>query len=396
MTDLHRLRFVAVADVYKAGRLAGRLERTGDAGTAFRYDPAYLEVGHPPVAVTLPLTGDPVAAPSGGVPPFFAGLLPEGHRLTVLKDAVKTSLDDELSLLLAVGADAPGDVQIVPSGEPPIEPEPLAGFTKPQELDFTVLAAAVDLHALPGVQDKASASMLTAPLATRGSRLILKLDPPRHPHLVENEALHLAAARRLRIPVAEGAVVVDRHGRPGLLVERFDRVHDGDAWVRLPLEDAAQVMGLAPAAKYTVNSEEVVRALSAVCKAPVVAARNLYLQFVFAWLTGNGDLHAKNVSVLGGPRRGFAVAPVYDVPCTLLYDDDSQALPVDGRVKNLRPRHWAAFADAIGLPERAAQAANTLALRAAAAVDLRALPFEGSPLNRAERELRYRRAQLET
>lgn len=251
MTDLHRLRFVAVADVYKAGRLAGRLERTGDAGTAFRYDPAYLEVGHPPVAVTLPLTGDPVAAPSGGVPPFFAGLLPEGHRLTVLKDAVKTSLDDELSLLLAVGADAPGDVQIVPSGEPPIEPEPLAGFTKPQELDFTVLAAAVDLH-------------------------------------------------------------------------------------------------------------------------------------------------AKNVSVLGGPRRGFAVAPVYDVPCTLLYDDDSQALPVDGRVKNLRPRHWAAFADAIGLPERAAQAANTLALRAAAAVDLRALPFEGSPLNRAERELRYRRAQLET
>lgn len=396
MADLHRLRFVAVADVYKAGRLAGRLERTADAGTVFAYDQAYLAAGHPPVAVTLPLTGDPVTVPSGGVPAFFAGLLPEGHRLTVLKDAVKTSLDDELSLLLAVGADAPGDVQVVPAGQSPVEPEPLADSTSPQELDFTVLAAAVDLHALPGVQEKASASMLTAPLTTRGARLILKLNPPRHPHLVENEALHLAAAKGLKIPVAEAAVVADRHGRRGLLVERFDRVREREGWGRLPLEDAAQVMGLPPAAKYTVAYEDAVLALAAVCKAPVVAARNLYLQFVFAWLTGNGDLHAKNVSVLGGQTGGFAIAPVYDVPCTLLYGDDSLALPVDGRTKNLRARHWAAFARAIGLPERAALAANTLALKAASAVDLTSLPFEGSPLTHAQRELRHRRGQLET
>lgn len=395
MADLHRLRFVAVADVYKAGRLAGRLERTRDAGTAFAYEQAYLAAGHPPVAVTLPLTGDPVTVPSGGVPPFFAGLLPEGHRLTVLREAVKTSLDDELSLLLAVGADAPGDVQVVPAGQSPVEPEPLADSARPQELDFTVLAEAVDLHALPGVQDKASAAMLTAPLATRGARLILKLDPPRHPHLVENEALHLTAAKGLRIPVAQGTVVVDRHGRPGLLVERFDRVRDGEDWVRLPVEDAAQIMGLSPAAKYNVESEDAVSALAAACKAPVVAARNLYLQFVFAWLTGNGDLHAKNVSVLGGRRGGFVVAPVYDVPCTLLYDDDSLALPVDGKTRNLRSRHWAAFAQAVGLPERAALAANALALRAASAVDLKALPFAGSPLNRTERELRHRRGQLD-
>ena len=29
----------------------------------------------------------------------------------------------------------------------------------------------------------------------------------------------------------------------------------------------------------------------------------LYLQFLFAWLTGNGDLHAKNVSILR-PSQG--------------------------------------------------------------------------------------------
>lgn len=206
--------------------------------------------------------------------------------------------------------------------------------------------------------------------------------------------MHLVAARRLRIPVASATVVQDRNGRAGLMVERFDRVRAENRWSRVALEDAAQVMGLAPSAKYGVTSEEVVRSLASICHAPAVAVRNLYLQFVFSWLTGNGDLHAKNVSALAAPQGGFVIAPMYDVPCTLLYGDDTQALPVGGRTKRLRSSHWSAFAEAIGLPERAALAANALALRAAEMVDLSSLPFEGSPLNHAERELRYRRSEL--
>jgi serine/threonine-protein kinase HipA len=258
-----------------------------------------------------------------------------------------------------------------------------------------VLAEAVDLHGLPGVQDKASASMLTAPVALRGHRYILKLNPPRHPHLVENEALHLAAAKALKIPVATATVVRDRNGLAGLLVERFDRVPTATGWSALPLEDATQVLGLPPAAKYNVDAETVVTALAAATKAPAVATRNLYLQFVFAWLTGNGDLHAKNASVLG-PMGSATVAPVYDVPCTLLYGDGTMALPVSGKLKNLRARHWAAFAQTVGLPERAATAANRMALAAAARADLSTLPFEGSPLTGTQRELRFRRSELET
>jgi serine/threonine-protein kinase HipA len=71
------------------------------------------------------------------------------------------------------------------------------------------------------------------------------------------------------------------------------------------------------------------------------------------------------------------------------------ALSITGRTKGLRARHWEEFAEAIGLPQRAAASAAALALRAAAAVDLSALPFEGSPLRGAERELRHRRAELQ-
>ncbi|MEE9098360.1 type II toxin-antitoxin system HipA family toxin [Pseudarthrobacter phenanthrenivorans] len=392
--DLHRLKFVRTADVYKAGSLAGQLDRTDRGTVAFSYASDYRTSGGRPVSTTLPLSADPLEAPSGALPSFFSGLLPEGHRLTVLKDAVKTSLGDELSLLLAVGSDVPGDVQIVPAGEAPEEPPPLADTSRPEDLDFAAFADAVDPHGLPGVQTKASASMLTTPLALAGRRYLLKLDPPQHPHLVLNEAAHLAGAKALKIPVTRHSIVTDRNGLPGLLVERFDRGADGEP-LRLALEDAAQVLDLPPASKYAVSSEDVVLALAGLCKAKAVAVRNLYLQFVFAWLTGNGDLHAKNVSVLEGRHGGWVVAPVYDIPCTLLYGDDTMALTVTGREKNLKAKHWQEFAASIGLPARAATAANKVASAATQAIDLGALPFTGSPLNGALRELRFRRAQLD-
>ena len=87
---------------------------------------------------------------------------------------------------------------------------------------------------------------------------------------------------------------------------------------------------------------------------------------------------------------------MYDLPCTLVYGNDTMALTVAGRTKRLRARHWVEFADAIGLPQRAATSANALALKAASAVDLATLPFEGSPLHGAQRELRQRRYQLDT
>ncbi|WP_347040925.1 type II toxin-antitoxin system HipA family toxin [Brachybacterium nesterenkovii] len=238
--------------------------------------------------------------------------------------------------------------------------------------------------------------MLTVPVALARSRAILKVDPADYPHLVVNEAAHLVAARRLRIPVAEHSVVHDGAGVQGLLVDRFDRViGPGGDIERLALEDAAQVMGILPAAKYAVDSEAAVLALASATHASKIAARNLYLQLVFAWLVGNGDLHAKNLSILQAPDGRWSVAPVYDVACTAVYRDMTMALPVDGRTTRIRARHWAALADAIGLPERAALSANRLALEAADAVRLDDLPFEGSVLHGAQRELRARRAQLE-
>lgn len=399
--DLEAMRAVDAADVYKAGRLAGQLRRTA-GGVEFSYYADYLADGSP-VATTLPLHHEPRITPAGAVPPFFAGLLPEGRRLSSLRRAVKTSADDELSLLLAVGRDPIGDAQVVPAGEIPTVAEALVTVDRSfDEIRFADLLAdtgIIDQVALPGVQDKVSARVISMPVGTSDHRYILKLDPPEYPHVVVNEAYFLTVARRAGMAVADAEVVYDATGCPGLLVRRFDRVAGPDGVLTpLPCEDACQLLDRWPADKYNVSSEAVMSAVSAVCAAGPVAIRDVFRQLCFAWLTGNGDVHAKNISVLASADGEYRVAPTYDVPSTLPYADRSLALSLGGRTKGLSRRRLLEFGLALGLTEKAATRALDSILSATTAVideiDGGVLPFDRPTTTAMIRELKFRRRQL--
>lgn len=359
-----------VADVYKAGVLAARLERQ-DGATRFSYLPAYLESGRPAVASSLPLTDQPVLSAAGAAPPYFTGLLPEGRRLNALRRSIKTSADDDLSLLIAAGGNPVGDVQVVGHGEP-VDPDEHAVRLDPgQPVDFDQLIGDPDLIdpvALAGVQDKLSAGMISLPVANAGKRFILKLNAPEFPHVVENEFVMFRYAAKLRIPLSRVQLIRDIAGRPGLLVERFDRVPlpggGPEDVLRLAVEDGAQVLKLYPADKYNVGYGQVCRSLAEHCSAPLPALRNLALQAAFAWLTGNGDLHAKNVSMVQDPGGEWRIAPVYDIPSTVVYGDKTLALTLDGKRTGISRRHFLGWTTALGLPERAAAAVVELALKA--------------------------------
>jgi len=343
-------RDVRVAHVLKDGRPAATLTRV-DGGVEFAYTTAYLESGGRAVATTLPLTDEPVRTTAGAVPAYFANLLPEGRRLTALRRAVKTSADDELSLLLAIGTDPVGDVQVLTEPDEQVGAAPAAVEGSFGDLDFAELLEAQgigDPSALAGVQDKVSGRMLTVPLAHEGRSHLLKFEVPEFPHVIENEAFFLGIARRLRHPVVESEVVRDRTGRAGLLVTRFDRVPDDDRLRRLAVEDGAQVLGIHPADKYAVTMERLATGVAATCRSRPLALRAVLHQAVLAWATGNGDLHAKNVSVVGSADR--AVAPIYDVPSTVPYGDTTFALPLAGRRDNLSAKAFRQFGDEIGLP----------------------------------------------
>ncbi|MDP9696861.1 UNVERIFIED_ORG: serine/threonine-protein kinase HipA [Arthrobacter globiformis] len=375
-----------IADIYKRGVLAAKLERH-DGGTRFSYLPSYLQSSCPAVASSLPLSPEPVLSGAGAAPPYFTGLLPEGRRLNALRRTIKTSADDDLSLLIAAGGNPVGDVQIVGHGEP-LDPEEHAVEVDPRKpVDFDELlgdSGLIDPVALAGVQDKLSAGMISMPVASAGRRFILKLNAPEFPHVVENEFIMFRYAAKLRIPLSRVQLMRDVAGRPGLLVERFDRVPlevgtaggmaagapagaagGPDAVQRLAVEDGAQVLKLYPADKYNVGFGTVCHALSEYCAAPLPALRNLAVQAAFALLSGNGDLHAKNVSMVQQPHGEWSIAPVYDIPSTVVYGDKTLALTLGGKRSGISRKHFLAWATGLGLPERTSVQAVDLALKAA-------------------------------
>jgi serine/threonine-protein kinase HipA len=344
------------ADVYRAGRHLATLTRHR-SHVEFRYLPE--AIGGDAVASTLPAVAEPVMTPGRAVPPFFAGLLPEGRRLTALRTAIKTSADDDFSMLLAVGEDMVGDVQVVPAGETPrslAPPDRGDGFA---QLSFGELFAAAtgrfpDQVGLAGVQDKVSGRMISVPVAFGGAAYLLKLDPPEFPHLVANEDFFLRLAADCGLSTVAASVVHDRDRRPGLLVTRFDRSSRGDAVIAHAVEDGCQVLGRYPADKYAVGYLDVFAGLAARCPARPVALRALLQQLVVAIVTGNGDFHAKNASIVQVDGE-WRVAPAYDLPSSYPYGDTTLALPIAGsREAQVSRKRLVAFAVQAGLPERAA------------------------------------------
>jgi serine/threonine-protein kinase HipA len=404
MRPLDELRFIERAAVLKQGTRAGSLVRRPDA-VVFTYDEGYRRAGGPPVATTLPMREAPVVTHApGALPPFFSGLLPEGRRLTGLRQAVKTSADDELTLLLAVGGDAVGDVQVVPEGEKVADVEARVTVSDWSEVRFADLLAAsvggsvpVDRVAIPGVQDKVSARMINVPVARANSRFMLKLDPPEFPHLVTNEAFFLEAGRRSGLEMADAEVVRDAEGTPGLLVRRFDRVPAAEGGVALlAQEDACQVLGRYPADKYRVTTEDVIGALAEACRARPVAAHVLLEQFAFAYLICNGDAHAKNFSVRRDAGE-WRPTPMYDVPTSYVYGDHTMALTLNGKSKeDIGREDFIVLGRVVGVRAPAVgRALDELCEGVRLWIDeLAGLPFDAGMVRKLRRAIEYRRERL--
>ena len=409
-------RAVQTAIVHKGGQRAARLARKPAGDVVFSYEPQYRG---PAVATSLPRDAEPVHTVGGALPPFFSGLLPEGRRLAAIRGAVKTSADDELSLLLAVGADVVGDVQVLPEDAPPTSPvEPIGSFDEVSFREVFERAIGPDIEdrtALAGIQDKVSGRMVSLPVAYRDAAWILKLDPPELAHLVANEAFFLAAARISGLEVADAHVVHDRDGQPGLLVRRFDRVAGdgraaddagGGASELRPRaqEDACQVLGRYPADKYRLTTEELITGLAARTGAPIVAARTLLQQFAFAYLTGNGDAHAKNFSIVrSGVDPGldrcaeWRVSPAYDLPSTYPYRDVTMALTIGGKHReDIGRADFVALGEACGVPARAtARLLDELVAATPGWLDrLDELPFDPRVIHKLGQACRYRIERL--
>jgi serine/threonine-protein kinase HipA len=298
-----------------------------------------------------------------------------------------------------VGSDTIGDVQIIPAGEAPLETKPIVVVDFSEVVFAELFTQAVgdrpDRTALPGVQDKISNRMLNVPIQGRSGAYILKLNPPEFPYLVENEHFFFRAAAHTRLRLCDVELVRDRLGAPGLLVDRFDRVREAGQLRSLAVEDACQVLGRWPGDKYVISTEDAITGLAQCCRVPGVAALELYRLLVFGYLSGNGDMHAKNLAILQDQHGEWRVTPAYDLPSSAPYGGRTMALSIAGKIR--QQLSWPmlnSLAETIGVPGRVAASAIREQISAAGAwiEELDQLPFDANTV-RSLRRLAHARTR---
>lgn len=290
------------------------------------------------------------------LPPYFAGLLPEGFRLTSLIKKTKTSEDDLFSLLIASGSDPIGDIHFSQnSTESTLAELPKNFYSIKKNLKS---GETIDSKSIAGVQDKISSDRISLPLSLKkkNKNYILKLASDDYPGIIRNEMLCLSIARKCGIPTNNASLVNDENNEEALLVERFDRewLKDQNKWNRFHQEDACQFLNRYPADKYRIAFQQIATGIAQFATSPELEILNLLRLKAFSYLIGNGDLHAKNISLLQkGTNAINELSPAYDIICTVVYGDQKMALLFDGKNQNLKRKNFVEFGKRFDIPEKA-------------------------------------------
>jgi serine/threonine-protein kinase HipA len=294
-----------------------------------------------------------------------ANLLPEGEWRGLLCRRLSLPVTEDFGLLASLGHDCAGAVTFEEPGAgaaagayTPLAEAELRRWLKDPLTRPSPDEAPGLRRALSGAQDKLVLHVVEgAPyLCERGapSTVIVKPDIAGGYQGVELSALNelycmqLARVVGLRAPHSfwfAGAYAV----------ERFDRVFHGSQLSRVHQEDFAQLLDVAPAAKYEVGFAECFRVIDAHVPAEraEAARRELVDRAIFNLLIGNADAHCKNFALLF-TADGPELAPAYDLLCTQVYPALSEAFVMRvgtaRRQSGLSTAAWQEFAQEARLP----------------------------------------------
>lgn len=317
------------------GARAGTLERVSDcADFRFTFDPGWVGDPSRPVLGQVFLDRMPDAIETSGLPCWFAHLLPQGPSRRLLARWAGCADDEEegFELLLAIGRDLPGAVVLEPGMPTVLGQGGYASVPRPP--------LGAPGFSLPGAQFKLSVRHgergLVIPVWGEVGDFIAKFHDPIYPGLPRLEAATTAWARSAGIrahatrlgnvaefdvlpkelPIGDGVV---------LLAERFDRSLQG----RIHCEDFGQIFDQPPGNRqYEGSYETIAAALRVLCPED---AREYVERLAFVLVSGNGDAHLKNWSVIYPDRRNPRLGPAFDLVSTVAFiPADGLALSLDG------------------------------------------------------------------
>jgi len=334
---------VHLLDTARGPVRAGSLVRDADGGIVFTVAEAYLR---DPERAILSLSwfdpgsdertrdrlasrGDKIGL-HGSVPPWFAGLLPEGALRELVLSEMGPGDHDQFDVLTRLGADLPGAVFITPETAPPRSAGPLH-LEKVKGFEAARPDGVVKFS-LAGIQLKFTGNpeggRVTVPGRDDTGRCIIKVASDRYAGLPEAEygamtlaqmiGVHTASCRLAAREAVDGIPEeLLAHGERVLVVDRFDRGADGE---RIHIEDAGQIIGAVGERKYTMaNTETVIHMVSRFSSDRRADILEAVRRVVADVLLGNGDNHLKNWSFRFPAPGEVRLSPAYDIVPTILF-----------------------------------------------------------------------------
>lgn len=293
---------------------------------------------------------------------FFGGLLPES---TVTKKIIgkrfNISPNNSFALLRAIGHDCAGAISFHETYEPEAEedflPLEVAEISEHELYEHIKNLPKEPLFlgfegvrlSLAGAHDKAAVCMLDnrilLPTGACPTTHILKPAIPNFLETVENEyfCLRMAKMIGLSVPAVEIRRIKDISF---LLIERYDRVINGNHVKRIHQEDFCQALGIVSIKKYQNEGgpgfKDCFTLLNEISY-PIEARNALISVLIYNFLVSNMDAHGKNFSLLHS-QDVVKLAPFYDIVCTGVYESISKkmAMKIGSKYtpENVLPRHW--------------------------------------------------------
>ncbi len=167
---------------------------------------------------------------------------------------------------------------------------------------------------------------------------------------LEDVTMHLAEIAG--ISTVPHSLIRLKSGELAYITKRVDR----DKKSKLHMEDMCQLTERLTEDKYRGSHEQVGKALLKYSENPGLDLLNYFEQVVFAFLTGNADMHLKNFSMLDTPGLGYTLCPAYDMVASALVvldDNEELALTLNGKKSNLLRKDFEEAMDRFDIDDKA-------------------------------------------
>jgi len=336
--------------VYHNKLLIGFLDAL-PGGLSFCYAPEFLAEAPYPISLSLPLQEEPFAARP--TERFFDGLLPEEDERARMARYLHVSSTSLSKLLAALAGDCVGNLTLV---APDDDIEQLLARSGYRQLtvdgfqtvigespDFITKLSAENRLSIPGAQSKIGLYRDSdeppidyagwyIPQGLSASTHIVKPDSYSYPLTSLNEYLCVCLAKAAGIETAHVTLIKNQiAGKAVLVSRRFDRTREADGFVtRLWQEDLCQALSYSSRRKYELDGgpgfSKILDVLRSEASSPPLEIRRFTQLFIFNYLIGNCDAHAKNYSLQRDTTGGLCLAPAYDLVTTTFYQSLSRNL----------------------------------------------------------------------